>query len=96
MKETQQVAYTPRREFNCGFSEGSTHYQGCQCHEAAWALKLRESEAKREKLREEIEHIIGNEDRRHACCHEAFKQGLLDNHCVDVGEKALAADSGKE
>lgn len=37
----EDVAYTPRIEHSC--KNSSTHYQGCECHEARHSERLRKS-----------------------------------------------------
>lgn len=69
MSHTHKVAYTPRKEFNCGFSEGSTHYKGCQCHEATWAATLQEAHEEIERLRythKQLTAIIALRHEQHA------------------------------
>lgn len=87
MKETQQVIYTPRKEFNCGWSEGSTHYQGCQCHEAAWALKLRESETREHNYKMALAALIENaECREDEDCDHCFAVATIENPSGDTTE----------
>jgi hypothetical protein len=50
MKPPEQVAYTPRAEFQCDGS--TTHYQGCKCHEERWQAEVADAKNRAECFRE--------------------------------------------